>query len=162
MLSNPTWKIARPWIIVVVFIIISLAIIVLPVGTNTPLNLEIGDPAPFDIVAPRSQTYISALQTETAINNAKASIPKIYDPPDTRVSRQQVSSAKSAISFINLTRSDKLATTHQKQKELSKLRSINLTEKFQIQLIESEENRWIIIQEAVSYTHLTLPTIYSV
>ncbi len=149
MLSNPTWKIARPWIIVVVFIIISLAIIVLPVGTNTPLNLEIGDPAPFDIVAPRSQTYISALQTETAINNAKASIPKIYDPPDTRVSRQQVSSAKSAISFINLTRSDKLATTHQKQKELSKLRSINLTEKFQIQLIESEENRWIIIQEEI-------------
>ena len=115
--NNSSWYLAKPWIIAAVFSLTALAIVVVPLGENTELDLEIGDPAPFDIVAPRSQTYISVLQTDSAQAIAKTSVSKIYDPPDTRVSRQQVSTAKTAISFINLTRSDKFANTHQKQQE---------------------------------------------
>ena len=115
--NNSSWYLAKPWIIAAVFSLTALAIVVVPLGENTELDLEIGAPAPFDIVATRSQTNISVLQTDSAKATAKTSVSKIYDPPDTRVSRQQVSTAKTAISFINLTRSDKFANTHQKQQE---------------------------------------------
>mgnify|MGYP006153307943 CR=1 FL=1 len=147
--NNSSWYLAKPWIIAAVFSLTALAIVVVPLGENTELDLEIGDPAPFDIVAPRSQTYISVLQTDSAKAIAKTSVSKIYDPPDTRVSRQQVSTAKTAISFINLTRSDKFANTHQKQQELTKLGSISLTDKLQIQLIQITDSRWILVREEI-------------
>ena len=147
--NNTSWYTAKPWIGAAIFSLAALAIVVIPLGENTELDLEIGDPAPFDIVAPRSQTYISVLQTESAKAAAETAAPRIYDPPDTRVSRQQVSSAKAAIAFINLTRSDKLATTHQKQQELTKLGSISLADDLQIQLIQIEDSRWIIVREEI-------------
>ena len=115
--NNSSWYVSTPWILGVVFSLIALALIMVPLGDNTELDLQIGDPAPFDIVAPRSQTYISTLQTESAQAAAENAVSRIYDPPDTRVSRQQISSAKAAIALIALTRSNKLATKHQKQQE---------------------------------------------
>ena len=65
------------------------------------------------------------------------------------MSRQQISSAKAAIAFIDLTRSNKLATTHQKQQEFTKLGSVNLDDDLQIQLIQIEDVRWTIVKEEI-------------
>ena len=147
--NNPSWYTSTPWIVGIIFSLIALALIVVPLGENTELDVQIGDPAPFDIVAPRSQTYVSALQTENAKAAAKQAVSRIYDPPDTRVSRQQISSAKAAIAFIDLTRSNKLATTHQKQQEFTKLGSVNIDDDLQIQLIQIEDVRWTIVKEEI-------------
>lgn len=147
--NNSSWYVSTPWILGVVFSLIALALIMVPLGDNTELDLQIGDPAPFDIVAPRSQTYISTLQTESAQAAAENAVSRIYDPPDTRVSRQQISSAKAAIAFIDLTRSNKLATTHQKQQEFTKLGSVSMTDDLQIQLIQIEDVRWLVVQAEI-------------
>ena len=147
--NNPSWYTSTPWIVGIIFSLIALALIVVPLGENTELDVQIGDPAPFDIVAPRSQTYVSALQTENAKAAAKKAVSRIYDPPDTRVSRQQISSAKAAIAFIDLTRSNNLATTHQKQQEFTKLGSVSLDDDLQIQLIQIEDVRWTIVKEEI-------------
>ena len=147
--NHSSWYISTPWIVGVVFSLIALALIIVPLGDNTELDLQIGDPAPFDIVAPRSQTYISTLQTESAQAAAENAVSRIYDPPDTRVSRQQISSAKAAIAFIDLTRSNKLATTHQKQQEFTKLGSVNMSDDLQIKLIQIEDARWLVVQEEI-------------
>ena len=147
--NHSSWYISTPWIVGVVFSLIALALIIVPLGDNTELDLQIGDPAPFDIVAPRSQTYISTLQTESAQAAAENAVSRIYDPPDTRVSRQQISSAKAAIAFIDLTRSNKLATTHQKQQEFTKLGSVSMSDDLQIKLIQIEDARWLVVQEEI-------------
>jgi hypothetical protein len=147
--NHSSWYISTPWIVGVVFSLIALALIIVPLGDNTELDLQIGDPAPFDIVAPRSQTYISTLQTESAQAAAENAVSRIYDPPDTRVSRQQISSAKAAIAFIDLTRSNKLATTHQKQQEFTKLGSVSMADDLQIKLIQIEDARWLVVQEEI-------------
>ena len=147
--NHSSWYASRPWIVGVVFSLIALTLIIVPLGNNTELDLQIGDPAPFDIVAPRSQTYISTLQTESAQAAAENAVPRIYDPPDTRVSRQQISSVKAAIAFIDLTRSNKLATTHQKQQEFTKLGNVNMPDDLQIQLIQIEDARWLVVQEEI-------------
>ena len=147
--NNSSWYAAKPSIVAAIFSLAALAIIVIPLGENTELDLEVGDPVPFDIVAPRSQTYISVLQTDSAKAAAETSVSRIYDPPDTRLSRQQVSSAKLAIAFINLTRSDKLSNTRQKQQELTKLGNISLADDMQIKLIKIENSRWVIVQEEI-------------
>ena len=147
--NHSSWYISTPWIVGVVFSLIALALIIVPLGNNTELDLQIGDPAPFDIVAPRSQTYISTLQTESAQVAAENAVSRIYDPPDTRVSRQQISSAKAAIAFIDLTRSNKLATTHQKQQEFTKLGSVSMSDDLQIKLIQIEDARWLVVQEEI-------------
>ena len=147
--NHSSWYASTPWIVGVVFSLIALALIIVPLGDNTELDLQIGDPAPFDIVAPRSQTYISTLQTESAQAAAENAVSRIYDPPDTRVSRQQISSAKAAIAFIDLTRSNKLATTHQKQQEFTKLGSVSMSDDLQIKLIQIEDARWLVVQEEI-------------
>ena len=147
--NHSSWYASTPWIVGVVFSLIALALIIVPLGDNTELDLQIGDPAPFDIVAPRSQTYISTLQTESAQAAAENAVSRIYDPPDTRVSRQQISSAKAAIAFIDLTRSNKLATTHQKQQEFTKLGSVSMADDLQIKLIQIEDARWLVVQEEI-------------
>ncbi len=147
--NHSSWYASTPWIVGVVFSLIALALIIVPLGDNTELDVQIGDPAPFDIVAPRSQTYISTLQTESAQAAAENAVSRIYDPPDTRVSRQQISSAKAAIAFIDLTRSNKLATTHQKQQEFTKLGSVSMSDDLQIKLIQIEDTRWIVVQEEI-------------
>ena len=147
--NHSSWYASTPWIVGVVFSLIALALIIVPLGNNTELDLQIGDPAPFDIVAPRSQTYISTLQTESAQAAAENAVSRIYDPPDTRVSRQQISSAKAAIAFIDLTRSNKLATTHQKQQEFTKLGSVSMADDLQIKLIQIEDARWLVVQEEI-------------
>ncbi|MEE3227865.1 MAG: hypothetical protein VX237_02040, partial [Chloroflexota bacterium] len=147
--NHSSWYASTPWIVGVVFSLIALTLIIVPLGDNTELDLQIGDPAPFDIVAPRSQTYISTLQTESAQAAAENAVSRIYDPPDTRVSRQQISSAKAAIAFIDLTRSNKLATTHQKQQEFTKLGNVNMPDDIQIQLIQIEDARWLVVQEEI-------------
>ena len=147
--NHSSWYASTPWIVGVVFSLIALALIIVPLGDNTELDVQIGDPAPFDIVAPRSQTYISTLQTESAQAAAENAVSRIYDPPDTRVSRQQISSAKAAIAFIDLTRSNKLATTHQKQQEFTKLGNVSMSDDLQIKLIQIEDTRWIVVQEEI-------------
>lgn len=155
-MSEPTtsrrWLPAvHPWAIGILFASLACAILLVPLGTNQDetLNLQVGDLAPFDIVAPRSQTYISMIQTDSAKAAAEASVSPVYDPPDTRIARQQVNAARGALGFVNSVRADIWASNEQKRKDLSHLSNIYLSDDLQIQLLEIEESRWVTVQAEV-------------
>ncbi len=142
----------RPWAIALLFVLLACGVLLEPLGaiTDETLNLQVGDLAPFDIVAPRSQTYISTIQTESAKIAAEASVAPIYDPPDTRIARQQVAAARAALSFVNSVRADTLATDVQKRRDLSHLSDVSLSGELQIQLLQMEVSRWVTVQEEVT------------
>ena len=142
---------AHPWAIGILFTLLACAVLVAPLGTDQDetLNLQVGDLAPFDIVAPRSQTYISMIQTNSAKAAAEASVSPVYDPPDTRISRQQVNAAREALGFVNSVRSDTWASTDQKREDLNHIRDIYLSDDMQIQLLRMEESSWVTVQEEV-------------
>ena len=143
---------ARPWAIGLMFVFLACAVLLTPLGTNQDetINMQVGDLAPFDIVAPRSQTYTSAIQTATAKEAAETSVVPVYDPPDTRIARQRVIAAQAALSFINSVRADSRASDVQKQQDLTQLRDISLSGKLPIQLLQLEDSRWLAVQNEVT------------
>ncbi|HJL70685.1 MAG TPA: hypothetical protein QGI30_07435, partial [Anaerolineales bacterium] len=140
---------ARSWAIGLLFVLLACGVLLVPLGAtqDEALNLRAGDLAPFDIVAPRSQTYVSAIQTESARASAETSIASLYDPPDTRIARQQVAAAQAALSFVNSVRADTLASEVQKRQDLTHLRDLSLSGELQIQLLHMEDSRWVAVQE---------------
>ena len=143
---------ARSWAIGLLFVLLACGVLLVPLGAtqDEALNLRAGDLAPFDIVASRSQTYVSEIQTQSAKASAETSIASVYDPPDTRIARQQVTAAQAAISFVNSVRADTLASELQKRQELTYLRDLSLSGELQIQLLHMEDSRWVAVQEEVT------------
>ena len=143
---------SRPWAIGILFVLLACGTLIVPLGENQEenLDLQVGDLAPFDIVAPRSQTYISAIQTESAKAAAETSVSPIYDPPDTRIARNQVAAARAALTFINSVRSDTRASDVQRRQDLTHLDSVSLSGEIQIQLLQIEDSRWVAVQEEVT------------
>ncbi len=143
---------ARPWAIGIVFVLLACGTLIVPLGENQDenINLQVGDLAPFDIVAPRSQTYISVIQTESAKAAAEASVSPIYDPPDTRIARKQVTDGRAALRFVNSVRADTRASDVQKQQDLTHLNGISLSGEMQIQLLQMEDSRWVAVQEEIT------------
>ena len=145
------WQLLQPWFIGVVFVATATIIVVTPIGraNNEPLALEVGDVAPRDIVALSSQTYISELQTDAARSTARISVQPVYDPPDTRVARQQVTSAQAALNWINSVRSDSYATLSQQRQSIDDLNDIDLSQATIISIIELPDVRWEATQAEV-------------
>ena len=76
------------------FVALSSLILILPIlfsGGNEQLTA--GEVAQRDVLAPQRVTYVSQIQTEGARNRAEASVPEVYDPPDTHIARRQVDRA---------------------------------------------------------------------
>lgn len=138
------WQAVHPWLIGIIFIAAATTIVVTPIGRakDELLDLQIGDVAPRDIVALRSQTYISEIQLDAAQSAASASVAPVYDPPDTRISRQQVTNAQAALNFINSVRSDSYATSQQKSRDLAELTEVDLTQATIIVILRMTDVRW--------------------
>ena len=84
------------------------------------LDLQLGDEAPEEILAPQSVTYISEVLTERARQEAIASGRDVYHSPDMRVSRSQVSRSRLILDFGETVRADTLAAQQFEDRQLQK------------------------------------------
>ena len=153
---GPRWsafgQLALVWIITLVFIVTAALIIALPFSTGESLvNLQAGQPAPQDVLAPRSTPFVSQVLTEQARAQAAAAVPDIYDPPDARIARQSVLLLRDILDFVNTVRADSLATPAQQQSDLMAIRDLRLTAESADLILSFGEAQWTAAQaEALS------------
>jgi cyclic-di-AMP phosphodiesterase PgpH len=110
-------------------------------------QLEVGQVAPQDYIAPRSFSFESEVQTEQQRQAAAAQIQPVFTAPDTAVARQQVNSLREALAFITAIRSDLFATPEQKVADLAALESIKLRQETAQKLLVLSDARWQALQQ---------------
>jgi cyclic-di-AMP phosphodiesterase PgpH len=114
-------------------------------------TLNVGDPAPRDIIAPQSTTYISAVLTEQGRQNAVNAVEDIYDLPDPNVARQQTTLARRILDFVNNVRRDPYASLEQKASDISQITALGLTANDPITeaLLELNDDTWRLVDEQI-------------
>jgi len=103
------WKSVRPAMVGVMLVLVLTLILIFDILPVQQLELKVGQEAPEDILAPHSITYVSTVLTDKARQEAEANVRDVYNPPDMRVARAQVSRTRLILDFIETVRADSLA-----------------------------------------------------
>ncbi len=112
------------WLIAVALMVLIL-VVRLPVSGQ--VQVQVGDVAQRDVAAPRQVTYVSEVLTEQRRTMAANAVPDVYDPPQARVGRQQLTLANQILDFIASVRSDSYAEVTRKAEYLAAINRLNLS-----------------------------------
>lgn len=127
------------WLAVLIFCAVVL-VIELPLSGQ--VTLDVGDVAPRDIVAPRQITYISEIQTEQRRATAANAVGEVYDPPQARIGRQQLTLAGQIIEYINSVRADSYGDAAAKEAALRAIGGLNLSDTTITRIVELPGPAW--------------------
>lgn len=148
------------WLVIIVSTVFAAATIILAAPINPPRDtvaLEVGDVTTADIIAPHSIAYDSQIQTDAAREAAANAIPDVYDPPDSRVARQQVASARKLFEYISSVRADAFATPEQKYDDLAAAAGFTIDAAMANALLDLNDAGWAAVQaETISVVERVL------
>lgn len=105
---------------------LSIVILVAPMPFSGQVQLQVGDVAPYDIFAPRQVTYVSEVLTKQRRDLAANAAPEVYDPPQTRIGRQQLTLATHILDFIASVRADSYADLPTKAAQIRAISALDL------------------------------------
>jgi putative nucleotidyltransferase with HDIG domain len=108
------WARLRIGLVSLVFVVALTVLLIVPLLPTGQVTYQVGDVARADIRAPRRLEYDSQIETERERKRAAAAVEDIYDPPETRVARQQIARAQEILAYINSVRQDIYATPSQR------------------------------------------------
>jgi putative nucleotidyltransferase with HDIG domain len=90
------------------------------------LVVRAGDVSAQDVLAPYALSYTSDALTEDARRSAAEQIESIYDPPDSRVARQQLAELKVLLGYIDSVRGDPFSTQDDKLSDLAAITPVRI------------------------------------
>jgi cyclic-di-AMP phosphodiesterase PgpH len=141
----PLWARARilgGWFLTV---LLGTLILVAPLPLTGQLTVKQGDVAPADVSAPRQVTYVSEILTQQRRDLAAKSVPDVYDPPQARVSRQQLTLATQWLDFVASVRSDTLADPATRLKYLRTVTNPDLPPELLTKILSIPNAKWDLI-----------------
>jgi cyclic-di-AMP phosphodiesterase PgpH len=106
------------------------------------LQLQPGDVAPYDLVAPSEIRYESSLLTEQARTRAAQAVPDQYDVIEGQIRRQQVSRSREILEFITIVRNDAYATAEQQTEYLLAISDAGLTPETAFAIEQLSSSDW--------------------
>jgi hypothetical protein len=110
-------------------------------------QLEAGQVAPQDIVAPRALTYVSPELTEQQKEAAARAVTPIYSSPDTGTARRQLERLRATLAYISNVRADPFAQTEQKIADLAALEDIHVDQETAQKILALTDARWQAVQQ---------------
>lgn len=147
------WARVRVAFVALLFIAALTALLIVPILPTGRVTYAVGDVARADIRAPRRLEYDSQLETERERDRAAASVDDIYDLPETRVARQQITRAQEILAFITSVREDVYTTPDQKVELIQAIpdadvRQFLTPERIRL-LLAIEDDRWASVRDEV-------------
>ncbi len=118
-----------------------------PTLTTSASNLQIGDVAAQDILAPSAISYESQVRTEQQRQIALRAVSTKYTKADTNIARQQLEHLRGALAYITSVRADSHASQEQKLADLAALQGINLSQDIATGILDLNDARWTAIQQ---------------
>ncbi|MBI4671849.1 MAG: HDIG domain-containing protein [Chloroflexi bacterium] len=83
-------------------------------GTPAPNELVLGKASPLTLLASQRATFVSALETGKAREQAASQVADAYDTPDANIAREQVRRATRLVNFLDTVRADPYASLDDK------------------------------------------------
>ncbi len=111
-----------------------------PRGSN--VQAQAGEISQIDLRAPYPLTYTSDILTEEARQRAANNVARIYDPPQTRVARQQLTRVELILDFITRVRIDPYASDAQKTQWLASISDVRLEERVAALILDADPESW--------------------
>ncbi len=143
---------ADRWLRWAIIILLTLVLAVFMVGLlawqvsfGEQLQLQAGEVAPFDVMAPRQITYESQFLTERARERAAQAVADQYDSAEGRVRRQQVSRIRQILEFVTLVRNDPYATPDTQVDYLLAVSDLALTPEAATEILGMDDEEWAAI-----------------
>jgi len=134
-------------ILLIITAILAFLMLILPdILRQSALQMQLGDVASQDILAPYSLSYESDVLTERARQEAANSVQPIYLPTDPSIGRRQVEKLKDVLYFITTVRLDPFASMDQKISDVQTAENLNLSEETIIRILELNDARMHAIE----------------
>lgn len=168
-----TKQIIQPGFIKIIILIVSavfafLMLILPDVFRQSSLQMQLGDVASQDILAPYSLSFESELLTERARQEAASAVDPIYLPTDPSIGRRQVERLRTVLYFITTVRQDVFASLDQRITDIQAVEDLNLSEETTIRILQLSDARWNAIEaestavlEQIMRNTLMEPDIFS-
>jgi putative nucleotidyltransferase with HDIG domain len=123
-------------------VLVSVAILVVRFPIGGQVALQVGDVATADIVAPRQATYVSEILTQQRRDLAANAVPDFYDPPQTRVVRQQLALANRILDSIAAARGDTGTSLADRVSRLEEASGTDLTPQTLERILTMPQEQW--------------------
>jgi len=148
------WATVRLALVGLLFVAALAVLLIVPILPTGQVTYEVGDVTQSDIRAPRRLEYESQLETARERDRAAAGVTDIYDPPETRVARQQIGRAQEILAFISSVRADIYATSDQRVAWIQALPDpdlrLFLTPETIQQILALNETDWVKVRDEVA------------
>jgi putative nucleotidyltransferase with HDIG domain len=145
----PWWIGLRAILAGLVFVLVVSSILIFEFLPVNRIILNEGDVSDSDIRAPREMTYVSQILTEEARSRAAAAAKEVYDPPDARVARQQLTKARQILAYMDSVRQDSYATPEQQRQWIEAIPDLSLPVAVIDQILGLSEENWQAVQAEV-------------
>ncbi len=136
---NARLRVLLIWLGLIVFAMLVL-VVQLPLSGQVTLN--VGDVAPRDVVAPRQITYSSQLQTQQRRDMAANAVLDVYDPPQARIGREQLTLAGQIIDYINTVRADSFADQAARVRSIKAVQGLDLPDPVATRIVTLPGPAW--------------------
>ncbi len=143
------WIVLRAILTGLVFVLVVSGILVFEFLPVDRIILDAGDVSDSDIRAPREMTYVSQILTEAAKDRDAAAVKEIYDPPDARVARQQLTKARQILDYMDSVRQDAYASPEQQKQWIEAIPDVSLPAAVIDQILSLSEENWQAVQAEV-------------
>ncbi len=117
--GQPRWVEMLISLLMGLVLVATLTLLLVAPAPSDQVRLQVGDVSPSDILAPRKISFESEVLTERARKQAEAAVPDVYDPPDLRIARQQVSRARDVLEYVDIVRHDPYTSIEEKAELIS-------------------------------------------
>jgi len=137
------WRARVNLVVFCVAVVLAIMVALLmdwPIGSN--VQVEVGTISLTNVPASGPITFLSEVLTEQARDRAAASVAPIYDPPQTRIARQQAARAEEILAFIEVVRNDPNATEEQKIEWLTSIPDVPISDQMASQILLLDEEDW--------------------
>jgi len=144
-------KIIQAVVVAVVFAVVGTFILVTDFSSTDQINLEPGDVAPRDILAPNQIIFVSDIETEAAREEARGSVQTVYSRPDPKVARQQVERLRKIFDYMEAVRADPYAPLAEKFEWIGAIPDLSLPDTVIDQILIMNDQDWADMrQEALA------------
>ena len=155
---NTFWRnlLATPWrtqvgiVLLAILLVASVSAVLLLRLVPDSLDIELGEPAPRSLLAPRAITYISNYLTEKQRAEAAAQVAPVYTPPDAEVVRRQLAQARGITDYLTAVRSDPYLTPDGRRQTIEAISQLSLTPSAINAILSLDNASWKAVADDVN------------
>jgi len=141
----PGRYLSRGLLVAVIFMVAGILVLVYqfsPADDVVIDDLQVGQAAPKNVLAPEQFEYISEIQTEAEREQAARSVLTAYTNPDPKVAKQQVDHLRNIFDYLETIRADPFGSLGEKSEWIAAIPDLNLSDITVDQILIMDDDAW--------------------